>query len=300
MKRILWLFCAALCLVLLCACGKKQPKPAAPEPEPEPEPIRIESLECSDGELTLRFHRDDDGRWVWTDNPGFALDDACVDALVDDAVALDALSPVPDAEGPEFYGLYDTRKYVTTGYSDGTSVTWRFGSRTDDGLYYASPESDPSRICLASGVLLEQAGQGIYVMAVLPELPALTEDQIQSVTVDRGGETAKYTLYNDQWRKDSRDITDPAELQALSDLLAAPALLRCVDYAPPEDAAQICGLNPPAAVVTVNCTDPDVTYTLTVGTYAEDGAARFVTLGADTTIYLMDAAVLDPLSGANE
>ena len=56
-----------LCRLLLCARAQKTPAPA-------PEAAQVISPVRSDGELPLRFHRDADGAWLWTDNPAFPLD----------------------------------------------------------------------------------------------------------------------------------------------------------------------------------------------------------------------------------
>lgn len=298
MKKRCRLWCAALCLLLLCACGQKNPAPTPEEPEPQPEVPHVTSLVCSDGELTLRFHRGDDGAWLWTDNPAFPLDGTCVDALLENVQALETLTPLPEAEGPEAYGLYNARKYVTLALSDGTSVTYRFGAEADGAGCYVSSDDDPTRICLAPLSILEQVGQGIYAMALLPRLPALALDQIREVTLTRDGNVRQFTVYGGQWRSDGRSAADQPEAQALEALLAGPELARCVDFAPSDGAAELCGLKPAAIVLQVTYTDG--AYTLTVGSPTEDGACRFVTVDDDTTIYLMDAAPLEALLSGNE
>ena len=293
--RLLW---AVLCLLLLCACGQKTPEPEPEQPEPEPEAPQVIALECSDGELTLRFHRGEDGAWLWTDNPAFPLDGGCVDRLLESALALDGLTPLPDAEGPEAYGLYDARKYVTLESSDGTSVTYRLGSEVEGTGCYVNSDGDPARICLAPLSLLDQVGQSIYTMALLPQLPALSSDQIRDVTLIRGSKTEQYTLYGGNWRSDGRDANEQPEVQALEALLAGPALKACVDFSPSDGAAELCGLKPAELIVQVAYDEGE--YTLTVGAAAEDGASRFVTVDDDTTIYLMDAALLDALLGGDK
>ncbi len=300
MKKRWGFLCAALCLMLLCACGQKQPTPISPDPRPEPVAPRVVSLVCSNGELTLRFHRGEDDLWVWTDNPAFPLDGSCVDALMELVPISEDLSSIPDPAGPEAYGLLDARKYATVGYSDGTSVTCRFGTKSEDGTYYASFDSDPDRICLAPGTLLDLVEQGIYPMAVLPDLPALSADQIREVSLTRGDRTDRITIANSRWMLGGSDMTEDPAVRQLAAFLAAPALTQCVDFAPSEGAAELCGLEPPAAVLQVVSTDPENSYTLTVGALTEDGSACFVTVNDDTTIYLMDAAALEAVRSGME
>lgn len=280
--RLLW---AALCLLLLCACGQRTPAPAPEEPEPQPEPPHVVALECSDGEMTLRFRRNDEGAWLWTDNPAFPLDGTQVDTLLAQMESLKNLAPLPDAEGPEAYGLYDARKYASLTSSDGTSLTYRFGKEEDAGCYVNSDEN-PDRICLAPLSVLDRLGQSIYSMALLPELPVLAPDQIREVKVMRPDSTETFTLSGGQWRSDGQ--TDTAALEAF---LAAPELTACADFAPSDGAAALCGLSPAALVLEV--TYDGGAYSLRVG--SATGDSRFVMLDDDTTIYLMDAAPLEAL-----
>ena len=299
MKNRWRVFCAALCLALLCACGQKQPEPAPPEPPPVPEAPHVSSLVCSNGELTLRFHPGEDGTWLWTDNIAFPLDGSCVDELVEYAHALDDLVPISDPAGPETYGLYDARKYVTLSYSDDTSVTWRFGVQSEDGAYFSSTDADPERICMAPGTLLDRMGQGIYSMAVLPDLPALAAEQLREVTVTRDEHTDRLVLTGGRWLRAGTDVTEDASVQRLAAFLAAPALTKCVDFAPSDGAAALCGLDPPSVVLSVTGVEEGNSYTLTIGSLTEDGGSCRVTVSEDTTIYLMDAAALDVLRSWN-
>lgn len=298
MNKTCRLWWVVLSLLLLCACGQKTPAPVPEEPEPAPKAPQVISLECSDGELTLRFRRDEEGHWLWTDNPAFPLDGSRVDALLASVQALKALTPLPEAEGPEAYGLYDARKYVTLASSDGSSVTYRFGNASGGSDCYINSDEAPNRICLAPLSILDQLGQSIYTMALLPELPALTPDQIREVSLTRDGETKTFTVYGGQWRGDGRDAAGQPEVQALEALLTGPRLTGCADFAPSDGAAELCGLSPAAMVLQVTYTDGS--YTLTVGALAGDGGSRFVTLNDDTTIYLMDAAPFAALLDGNE
>ncbi len=293
MKKTWAVLCAALCLALLCACGQKRVDPVPGGPRPEPEAPRLTSLVCSNGELTLRFHKGEDGAWLWTDNTAYPLDGSCVDELAACALALEDLAPVPDPAGPETYGLYDARKYVTLGYSDGTSVTWRFGTQSEDGAYYCSSDADLERVCLAPDTLLARMGQGIYTMAVLPDLPAPSVDQLREVSVSRDGYTDRLTTTDGRWLRSGSDVTVDPDVQQLLSSLCGLSLTRCVDFAPSAGAAALCGLEPPAAVVQVICAEAENSYTLTVGGLTEDGASCYVTVNEDTTIYLMDASALE-------
>ena len=87
-------------------------------------------------------------------------------------------------------------------------------------------------------------------------------------------------------------------MQALLEDLAQMQIARCVDYRPSDEAASICGFDAPDALVQVTYTTEDGSesvWTLTVGTTEPGGTGRYARIGADTTIYLLETALLDPL-----
>ena len=244
MRRLYLLLAAVLTAVLLCACGSSAPAPD-PQPEepeqPSAEP-QITALYCSDGDRLLRFHRDADGDWLWTDDISFPLDGRYVDALAAMLRELDALEAIPAPQGPESYDLYNVRRYVTVRWDDGVPVTYHVGKQAESGEYYVNSTADPDRICLAPERILAAMGRSIYDMALLPQLPALSPQQLRSVTVQCGDQEDQITVKRGRWLLDDRDVTDEPRVQQLIELLSAPALSRCLDYAPSEGAAALCGL----------------------------------------------------------
>lgn len=307
MKRLYLLLAALLTAALLCACGSSAPAPA-PDPQPE-EPAEqpagesaVTALICSDGDRLLRFHRDDDGSWLWTDDVSFPLDGRYVDTLLAMTRELDTLQSIPSPQGPENYDLYNVRRYVTVRRDDGTSVTYRVGKQAESGEYYVNTTADPDRICLAPERMLSAMGRSIYDMALLPRLPALTTQSLRSVTVTRGDEETRITVKRGRWLLDDRDVTDETQMLQLAELLAAPAVSRCLDYAPSDGAAALCGLDPPAAMLEAEYTDAGerASFVLSVGSLTADGSSCCVTVGDDGTIYLMDAGPLAVLRNWNE
>lgn len=305
MKLLRILLAAALAAALLCACGQAAPSPA-PTPPPEPdEPVLsndITALYCSDGNRLLRFHRDDEGNWLWTDDPSFPLDGRYVDILAAIVRELEALEPIPSPQGPETYDLYNVQQYITVRRQQKTSVTFHFGKQAESGEYYVNSTTDPDRICLAPERMMTAIGRSIYDMALLPQLPALSADRLQTVSVTCGEDTQTFTVRRGHWLLDDEDVTDEPRIRQLQELLAAPVLTRCLDYAPSAGAAELCGLAPPAAAVQAEYVDPDsgdASFTLCLGAPMGDDACC-VTVNDDTTIYLMDSAALAVLRSWNE
>ena len=133
----------------------------------------------------------------------------------------------------------------------------------------------------------------IYDLALLPTLPAVTMDTLHAVSIT-GADGVRIDLrVTDGVRKaGSRDVT--AETEALMDELSGLAVTACVDYDPAEGAAAICGLDAPAAALTLtyaNAVGAEETLTVTVGLPIGDGG-RYVALSGDPTIYRMEETSL--------
>ena len=79
--------------------------------------------------------------------------------------------------------------------------------------------------------------------------------------------------------------------------LAAVGVDKCFNYDPSPDAAPLCGLDAPTAVIElsyVNTVGTEATVVLTLGTLREDGT-YYATLNDDTTVYLLAQEKAAPL-----
>ena len=74
----------ALMLLALAGCGQKE-QPTQPEnPDvPQEEAAAPVRLVCSNGSTTLRFSREENGRWLWADDKTFPLDESYVLTLLE-------------------------------------------------------------------------------------------------------------------------------------------------------------------------------------------------------------------------
>lgn len=287
MKRRIRAMALLAALTLLCGCGKKEAQPQQEDMAVNIVPVEgVTALELCDGEVTLRFARTDD-TWHWVDDGTFPLDQDAVAALLALPSSLAAAEPVQGQGELSGYGLETPKKYVTA-TADGADSTIYVGSQTSDGHWYVlTPDGVVRLAAQADG---EALSRSIYDMAVLPELPAITEENLISLTLT-GAEGKQVTFSVDESgvrKSGARDVTE--KTASLVDELGKLAVTACVDYDPADGAAAVCGLNMPEAILAVNYVNAhggDGALTLTVGGSTGDGG-RYVTLNGDATIYRME------------
>lgn len=287
MKRRIRAMALLAALTLLCGCGKKEAQPQQEDMAVNIVPVEgVTALELCDGEVTLRFARTDD-TWHWVDDETFPLDQDAVAALLALPSSLAAAEPVQGQGELSGYGLETPKKYVTA-TADGADSTIYVGSQTSDGRWYVlTPDGVVRLAAQADGAALSRS---IYDMAVLPELPAITEENLISLTLT-GAEGKQVTFSVDESgvrRSGARDVTE--KTASLVDELGKLAVTACVDYDPADGAAAVCGLDAPEAILAVNYVNAhggDGALTLTVGGSTGDGG-RYVTLNGDATIYRME------------
>ena len=287
MKRRIRAMALLAALTLLCGCGKKEAQPQQEDMAVNIVPVEgVTALELCDGEVTLRFARTDD-TWHWVDDGTFPLDQDAAAALLALPSSLAAAEPVQGQGELSGYGLETPKKYVTA-TADGADSTIYVGSQTSDGHWYVlTPDGVVRLAAQADG---EALSRSIYDMAVLPELPAITEENLISLTLT-GAEGKQVTFSVDESgvrKSGARDVTE--KTASLVDELGKLAVTACVDYDPADGAAAVCGLDVPEAILAVNYVNAhggDGALTLTIGGSTGDGG-RYVTLNGDTTIYRME------------
>ena len=296
MKRHTRLLALLLLAALLTGCGSnaQQPKEAdAAVVQTALPPEGITALTLSDDTQVLRFRRDGD-IWYWQDDEAFPLDQAAMPALLEAAAAMTAAAPVPAGDDLSAYGLDDAKTSLSV-TADGETLTFTRGDQAASGDWYLRCAEDGTvRTVSDDTVKVFQLLDGsIYDMAVLPVLPAITMDTLHTAAITGAGDVQINLRVVDGVRKvGSRDVT--AETEALMDELSRLTVTACVDYDPAEGAAAVCGLDVPAAVLTLtyaNAVGTEETLTVTVGLPIGDGG-RYVTISGDPTIYRMEETSL--------
>ena len=254
MKRFAALFLCLICTVSLFGCGKKEP--AA---EPETLPVKTASaLVYDNGSTTLRFSNSED-KWIWTDGPTFPLDDSTIQQILTELPKVLAAKPEKGIIDLASCGLAEPSRYLTVTGAEG-SQTLYFGAQASDGKWYMRLANEDTVYLVPNDFML-LLSESVYDMAILPALPALTEENVTFIGVSQSEDKQTYFLQTEGvWKSNGKEVTVAAQkiLQELAEL----EILRCVDYFPANGVAELCGL-------TENATKATIKYTNSVGTESE-------------------------------
>ena len=292
-------------------------------------PQSYTAISYDNGSATLSFTLDEQGAWIWADDPDFPLDDLTVASIADELSSLHFQQTLPAGESMETYGFTTPSATLSATNSRGTTQTLVFGKTTTDGdSYYLQMNGDESTVYIVADTLCKYMSTPIYNMCVLPRLPELSEASLLALSIqgpvpaetgggegEEGGEgeapaeppeppmtvlsarRAEGEGQSTLWFQENNNVTSSQLLQDLLKDLSHMTLLRCVDYRPSEDAEEICGFDAPSAVLTAGYSagGSEQTLTLSVGAQLPDGSGRYVQLGDSSTIYSMSTDDLDPL-----
>ena len=100
MKRILRLTAFLLGLtLLLSACGNTKGKEMVDASTQTAPPVEgVTALALCDGDVTLRFEKDETDAWTWFDDPAFPLDQTALEDLLALPATLDSGETVADVQ----------------------------------------------------------------------------------------------------------------------------------------------------------------------------------------------------------
>ena len=286
------LIVAVVVLILLCAVyfmldWKQKKDEAAAETEESTEetlPVSVTQEEFSKVSIkyegtTMTFAYQDD-TWSYEEDPDFPLKSTLANSKLNNLTNISVSRKLEDPAELSEYGLDDPMMEVTVEKTDDTSFTLYIGDENaSTGDYYAMVD-DGEEIYTIGSSLVSALSLDIYDLAEAEELPGISSENIQSVTVEKDGETNTFTCDSTGlvWTLTAADGTENAvDSTSLDTLLAEAADLsfdRMVDYKG-EDLEQY-GLKEPAATVTIVTEETEV-----VEVEAEDETAEETE--ADTT-----------------
>lgn len=268
------------------------------------------ALSYNNGSATLSFAQDETGVWTWDADRTFPLDDTTILEILDLLSNWRPQQTLTDQESLDASGLAESTASLTASTASGGTTTLLFGKATTDGTsYYVRLNGDESTVYIVDGAIFQLMSVPIYDMCRLPELPVLMESRMRSISIQgptpEEVDTAPVTTLTAQhsetapsWRSNGANVTDDPSVRALMEDLTALKFAKCVDYAPSDEAAAICGFDSPQAVLRIVYTpdgQEDAELILTVGNRLPDKSGRYVRLHGEAPIYLLETDLLDPL-----
>ncbi len=255
-----------------------------------------DTLSYFNGSTTLHFTCGEDGTWHWRDDPAFPLKQDDIRRILDTVHTMAAAQPLPEATDPAAYGLSRPEQSLSTTGKSGETLTFSLGSTFENGSVYMTRSDVPDAIYEAPAILKDLLGRSIFDMMVLPQIPHFTADQVRSVTLEGGAGTSVFTRQSDGTWYAGEALADSQTVLALLAEISAASIQSAVDYRPSAGVTGLCGLDSPAAVLTVtyvNTVAVENTFRLTIGGVRGDG--YYALVNDDTTIYLIPAAQLTQL-----
>ena len=325
-KTILLLAAILVLLAVILAVSRALKEEAAQEAaeqeaaEQEPSITGPESdytaLTYSNGTATLSFHLDEAGSWVWSDDTEFPLDDSTVTDILELLSNLTPQQTITEGDTLEAYGLDQPFASLTATEADGGTISVALGNTTTDGdSYYMLLNGQESPVYIISDQLYTYMSKTIYDMCDLPELPDLTEENLQSVTISGAvttvlrperqetgtDEETGEPVYTVTWSAGGEDVTELEGTVSLLSELGSLSLVKCVDFKPTDEAVTLCGFDEPQAALTARyLTDTGIeeSLSLTVGGENLDQDGYYVRVNDDPTIYQMSSAGVDAILAA--
>ena len=283
--------------------------------------IRYNQLHYYNGSTTLDFMLNEEGRWVWTADQKFPLDDSTIQTIF---ALLDNLQPLQTTEIPEELEKYDlgaSPAATLTASGEAGSISIRFGkeTETDGSNRYALVNEDDTTLYILPDTLLEPMSVPIYDMMILPKIPALAATRIDFVRIfgkplEEGGYES-YTILTAQrpeptegqtltaadviWRSNGINVTKNALVQDLISTLTTLSIDKCLDYNPSPEAASLCGFDSPTAALHVDFFSEGgaaQSMKLIIGNPLPDGTGYYVRYSdEDPSLYRLSNATLETL-----
>ena len=269
------------------------------------------TLTYFNGETTLSFERDENGIWHWTADRALPLDDSVILDILDRLSAWNPQQTLTGAEALENSGINEPTGSITATTVSGSYTKLVFGKATTDGSSdYVRLNDDESTVYIIDGALSALMDIPVYDMCRLPSLPVLEESRIRSIVIrgaaqqegSAGPVTSLTAQHGDDgyttWRFEGANVSDLPEVRALLEDLTALTFEKCIDYNPSAEAAAVCGFDAPAAILQISYlteSGSEQSLELTVGNRVPDQSGRYTRMGSDSSLYLLETDLLDPL-----
>lgn len=268
------------------------------------------ALTYTNDTATLSFSFTKEGEWVWSDDTKFPLDTTDLAIILDELTSWDPIATVTDPAIVEASGINRPTAVLTATMAEENGVIrLTFGGQTEDGNRYVAVNDTLDVLYVIDDVLCPLLCKPIYDMCLLPQLPALSEENLRIIMIqgspdEEGGGVATVLVAQraalsdtPAWRTSGGDVTEEKAVRELLKDLSALALKKCIIYRPSAGAVEMCGFDTPARLSLTYLDEEgnEERLEIRIGDRALSGEGRYVMINDDPSIYLLPTEQLDPL-----
>ena len=284
----------------------------------------VTGISIHDGDTQLDFEKTD-GTWYTTEDIDFPVDQDKMSALVSEYSDVESSRSLVNGDDLSAYGL-DTPSLIIS-VTDGNGVVTQLlvGDKVGDEYYLKTADGD-TIYTVADTVVSTVSGLTLYDYVKINQLPTVTADQIENITVDAGDKTyvmdAEDSVTSDSTSSgdeinasdtsSTADTDETAESEntkseksnsetwsSLTQTLAGMSIDSCVDYNASEEALKTYGLKSPSKRIeyTYENDEGQNTVTLYIGEMTADGTGYYVLQSGSSAVNIILAQSIDGLLG---
>lgn len=237
----------------------------------------------------------ENGSWKYAVDSAFPLDTTELTEMLELVCNLTAKRKVEAPQALSEYGLAEPAVTVSV-QSAGKTTQLAVGRQNGmDSLYYLS--NGDGNVYLVEAGLFNHFSRGLYDLAVLEEIPDMTE--VTGVMLETGAQTLDIVVNADDgswYFKDTEILLADEPVQALLDTVTAICWNQCVAYNAQEADLEKYGLDVPGAILEITCYTGNgkVPFRVELGLSTDNGC--YAKIADSSMIYLIDQDILDATS----
>jgi hypothetical protein len=284
----------------------------------------VTGISIHDGDTQLDFEKTD-GTWYTTEDIDFPVDQDKMSALVSEYSDVESSRSLVNGDDLSAYGLDAPSLIISVTDGNGVVTQLLVGDKVGDEYYLKTADGD-TIYTVADTVVSTVSGLTLYDYVKINQLPTVTADQIENITVDAGDKTyvmdAEDSVTSDSTSSgdeinasdtsSTADTDETAESEntkseksnsetwsSLTQTLAGMSIDSCVDYNASEEALKTYGLKSPSKRIeyTYENDEGQNTVTLYIGEMTADGTGYYVLQSGSSAVNIILAQSIDGLLG---
>ena len=284
----------------------------------------VTGISIHDGDTQLDFEKTD-GTWYTTEDIDFPVDQDKMSALVSEYSDVESSRSLVNGDDLSAYGLDAPSLIISVTDGNGVVTQLLVGDKVGDEYYLKTADGD-TIYTVADTVVSTVSGLTLYDYVKINQLPTVTADQIENITVDAGDKTyvmdaedsvtsdstssgdeinasdTSSTAGTDETAESENTKSEKSNSEIWSSLtqaLAGMSIDSCVDYNASEEALKTYGLKSPSKRIeyTYENDEGQNTVTLYIGEMTADGTGYYVLQSGSSAVNIILAQSIDGLLG---